>query len=199
MDVGEILMGRHGVEGVTLREIGSLAGQSNSNVIQYHFETKEGLILSILSDRVWRREKMRIEQLDSLKRAGLHTDPRKLLEILWLPILSFRDENGGHSYCRFMLQCRLHPELSPRNSHDERYEGSVIVEVLKLFRQNYQNLSKAVFSRRLSALTLMFVSSVVEFDNLKQEGVNLGDFDHRLIIDMAVAALSAPGSDKTLK
>jgi AcrR family transcriptional regulator len=199
MDVGEILMGRHGVEGVTLREIGLLAGQSNSNVIQYHFDNKEGLILAILADRVRRREKMRVEQLEALKCGGLHIDSRKLIEILWLPILSFRDENGDHSYCRFMLQCRLHPEISKRYPHDERYEGSVIVEVIKLLRNDHPHLSKEIFSARLSTLTLMFVSSVVEFDNLRQANPSVGDFDHRPFVDIAIAALAGPHSEYAKK
>jgi hypothetical protein len=46
---------------------------------------------------------------------------------------------------------------------------------------------------------LMFISSVVEFDNLKQASVGLGDFDHGLMIDMAVAALAAPEGENTSK
>lgn len=192
MDVGEVVIGRQGVEGVTLREIGLLAGQSNSNVVQYHFENKDGLIAAILENRVRRREIMRSEQLDALREAGLDSDPRKLLEILWLPALSFQDEHGNHSFCRFLLQCRLHSEFSIRFSHDERYEGSVLVEIMKAFRKNYPDLPKDVFSQRLSTLTLMFVASVIEFDNLRQIKNHDLKFDHRPVIDMAIAALSAP-------
>jgi AcrR family transcriptional regulator len=197
MDVGEVIIGRHGVEGVTLREIGLLAGQSNSNVVQYHFENKEGLISAILEDRVKRRETMRAEQLEGLKAQGLHDDPRRLLEILWLPSLSFRDKHGNHAFCRFMLQCRLHPECAARHPHDERFEGSVLIEIMQLFRKNFPHLPKEVFSQRFSALTLMFVSSVVEFDNFRQANGQGArgrgeDFDPRQIVDMAIAAFSAP-------
>lgn len=199
MDVGEILMGRNGIEGVTLREIGLLAGQANSNVVQYHFESKEGLIAAILEDRVRRTEKIRSEQLQSLKRASSEIDPRRLLEILWLPTLTFQDENGNHAFCRFMLQCRLHLRYSARYPQDERYDGSVIVEVMELLRKHYQYLPTEIFNLRLSTLTLMFVSCVVEFDNGRQINGHLDDFEPGSILDMAIAALAAQNGEYTKK
>lgn len=195
MDVGEVVIGRQGVEGVTLREIGQLAGQSNSNVVQYHFANKEGLIAAILVDRVRRREEMRSRKFEDAKKRGQEKDPRELLEILWGPTLSFQDEQGNHSFCRFMLQCRLHSEFSERFPHEERYEGSVIVEVMKLLRDIYPGMSHDVFSYRLSTLTLMFVSSVVEFDNFRQARKHTNEFDLKPLVDMALAALSAPFSE----
>lgn len=192
IDVGEVVIGRNGIEGVTLREIGLLAGQSNSNVVQYHFNNKEGLINAILEDRAWRKEEIRARQLRELKLAGKETDPRELLKILWVPTLSFQDQNGGHSFCRFMLQCRLHTEVSSRHPHDERYEGSVIVEIIQLIRSAFPEIPKDLFSYRLSTLTLMFVSSVVEFDNQCQQSGRSKSYDYRPILDMALAALSAP-------
>lgn len=197
MDVGEILMGRNGIEGVTLREIGLLAGQANSNVVQYHFESKEGLIAAILEDRVRRSEKIRSEQFQSLKRECSEINPRRLLEILWLPTLTFQDENGTHAFCRFMLQCRLHLRYSARYPHSERYDGSVIVEIMDFLRKFHQHLPKDVFNLRLSTLTLMFVSCVVEFDNGRHMNGHLDDFEPGPILDMAIAALAAPNGEHT--
>jgi AcrR family transcriptional regulator len=199
MDVGEILMGCNGIEGVTLREIGLLAGQANSNVVQYHFESKEGLIAAILEDRVRRTEKIRSEQFQSLRRASSNISPRRLLEILWLPTLTFQDENGSHAFCRFMLQCRLHLKYSARYPHNERYDGSVIVEIMELLREYHQHLPKEIFNLRLSTLTLMFVSCVVEFDNGRQTNGHLDDFDPAPILDMAIAALAAQNGEHTKK
>jgi AcrR family transcriptional regulator len=199
MEVGEILIGRHGIEGVTLREIGLLAGQANSNVVQYHFESKEGLIAAILDDRVRQTENIRSEQLESLKKEGPNIDPRRLLESLWLPTLSFQDENGNHAFCRFMLQCRLHPKFSARYPHDERYDGSVIIQIMDLLREKHRYLSTEVFNLRLSTLTLMFVSCVVEFDNARHANGHLDDFDPAPILDMAIAALAAPNGEHSQK
>jgi AcrR family transcriptional regulator len=192
MDVGEIVIGRQGVEGTTLREIALLAGQSNSNVVQYHFDNKDGLISAILEDRVRRGEQVRSMQFEDAKNDGTHTDPRKLLEMLWIPTLSFQDDRGNHAFCRFMLQCRLHSEFSSRFPHSKRYGGSIIIEIMKLLRIMYQHIPDDVFSHRLSTLTLMFVSSVVEFDNFRQTKEEKLHFDPKPIIDMALAALSAP-------
>jgi AcrR family transcriptional regulator len=192
MDVGEVVIGRQGVEGVTLREIALLAGQSNSNVVQYHFDNKDGLISAILEDRTRRLEHVRSKQFEDVKSDGEQNDPRKLIEILWLPTLSFQDERGNHAFCRFMLQYRLHSEFSIKFTHNEQYNGSVIIEVMKLLRNSYPRLPNSIFSYRLTTLTLMFISSVVEFDNFRQTEENKLHFDPKPIIDMALAALSAP-------
>ncbi len=192
INVGEAVIGQHGVEGVTLREIALLAGQSNSNVVQYHFDNKEGLISAIFEDRHNRVEQYRSKKFEDVKNDGTYNDPRKLLKILWLPSLLFKNERGNYTYCRFMLQLRLHSEFSYRRDHIERSEGSVIIEIRKSLRNIYPHLSNDVFSYRLSTLTLMFVSSVVEFDNYLQANNNKLNFNYKPIIDMALAALSAP-------
>jgi AcrR family transcriptional regulator len=192
MDVGEVVIGRQGVEGVTLRELALLAGQSNSNVVQYHFNNKDGLISAILEDRTCRLEQVRSKKFEDAKNDCEQNSPRKLIEILWLPTLSFQDEQGNHAFCRFMLQCRLHSEFSIRFPDNDQYNGSVIIEIMKLLRNIYPYLTDDVFNYRFSTLTLMFISSVVEFDNFRQTKENKLHFDPNPIIDMTLAALSAP-------
>jgi AcrR family transcriptional regulator len=50
IDTGEKLFGQHGFDGISLREIAVAAGQANSNVVQYHFTNKNGLIMAISED-----------------------------------------------------------------------------------------------------------------------------------------------------
>jgi AcrR family transcriptional regulator len=175
-----------------LREIAALAGQANSNVVQYHFKDKKGLIEAIFEDRTRRREKLRLESIEVLKAQGRQNDPRELLSILWLPTLAFRDEHGEYAFCRFLLQCWLQPDFVTHDPVQERYEGSVLVEIVKLLRASHKNVSPDVFSRRLSALSFMFISCAVEFNNSRPHRQSDVEFDAGPILDMAVAALSAP-------
>ncbi|MEY2840339.1 MAG: hypothetical protein RJB60_2638 [Pseudomonadota bacterium] len=43
------LFARHGIEGVSLRQITAEAQQSNQSVVQYYFQSKEGLIEAVLA------------------------------------------------------------------------------------------------------------------------------------------------------
>jgi AcrR family transcriptional regulator len=191
MDAAERLVSRRGVEGVTLREIAVLAGQANSNVVQYHFKDKRGLIQAVVDDRMRRREKMRHEGLAALKALGKETDPRELLAILWLPSLIFRDESGDYVFCRFLLQCWLQPDILDHNPIVERYEGSALVEIVQLLRKSCRDVPPKVFDRRLSALSLMFISCVVEFNNTGEHRLRNAEFDPAPLLDMAVVALAA--------
>jgi len=191
MDVAEILIARHGVDGVSLRDIGLLAGQANSNVIQYHFANKIGLVFAILDDRNSKRESMRRDMFDELKKNDDLNNPRKLLEILWVPSLNFISPDGNHIYCHFLMQCRLHPEFSRRQKHDERSNNSVLIEVISLLRKIYSDVPEKIFRLRLAALTMMFVSSVVEHDKSREVNAALREFDIEPYLDIAVAALAA--------
>jgi AcrR family transcriptional regulator len=210
MDAGERLVARRGVEGVTLREIALLAGQANSNVVQYHFKNKAGLIQAILEDRMRRREKMRGDGLKSLKAAGQQNDPRQLLKILWLPTLAFSDDSGEHVFCRFVLQCMLLPDFGTRYPLYKRYESpfewnngadgsSALAQIMSRLRATYKNTPPLAFSQRLSALSLMFVACAVEFDNAHRQGRKNAAFDADPLLDMAAAALAAPHAEARKK
>lgn len=201
IDVSEQLFGERGFDGVSLREIATAAGQSNSNVVQYHFTDKPGLIGAILEDRVTRVEQARCREL-ALLDSSTPLDTRRLLRILWLPLLSIRDEQGGHAYCRFMLQYLLHPKLTvhPLEAAYELRESEAEDPLpcgrraTRLLFGHYPDRPRELVLRRLSTLATMFLSSVVEHDNRRLRDVDAaGDFDLESILDMAVAALDAPG------
>jgi AcrR family transcriptional regulator len=195
MDAGERLISRHRLDGVTLREIAMLAGQANSNVVQYHFKNKKGLVRAIMDDRMHRRERMRAKGLAELKARGKQSDPRELLAILWLPTLAFRDEQGEYVFCRFLLQCWLQPDFVSHVPVGERYRGSVLGEIVDSLRASYATVPREVFSRRLAALSLTFLSCAVEFNNARPHRRRDLEFDAGPILDMAVVALSAPAGD----
>jgi AcrR family transcriptional regulator len=202
MDAGEQLIARHGFDGVTLRDIAELAGQANSSVVQYHFNDKSGLIEAIFEDRMQRRESARKQHLASIRAEGGRANPRRLVEALWLPSLDFKDGDGKHVFCHFALQCLLRADLHDRFPTQEIFEAghrlgrartddSVLAEVMDLLRRHYSAVSGQALARRLSALSLMFISSVVEFDNTpaKKRGAK---FDPKPLLDMALVALAAP-------
>lgn len=76
---GERLFAIHGIDGVSLRQIGAESGMANNSVVQYHFGSKERLIDAILVNRLnnltERREllfaRVRSETLRSVAEAQL--------------------------------------------------------------------------------------------------------------------------------
>jgi AcrR family transcriptional regulator len=199
IDAGERLIAYHGFDGVVLRDVAELAGQANSSVVQYHFSDKAGLIKAILEDRSRRREILRAKHLKKLKATGRQNRPRDLVAALWLPLLAFKDDDGKHVFCHFALQCLLQGDLPARrliqefletqHKADAKAGASALHEVLDLLQDACEHLSARALYRRLATLNLMFVTSVVEFDNAPPNRSN-SKFDPDLILEMAVAVLA---------
>jgi AcrR family transcriptional regulator len=199
----ESLFGRHGIDGISLREIAAAAGQANSTVVQYHFKDKSGLVSAVLEDRVQRMEALRNEWLQRLTAA--EKTPRELLKIIWLPTTTVRDVDGNHTFCRFLLQYMLQPTVA-QHPIAKFYAGSnleetnaskdlsSLVKSLRLLWGCYEHLPRATFFRRLSALSVMFLAAVVQHDKARQPGGKgaSSEFDIDPILDMALGALSAP-------
>jgi AcrR family transcriptional regulator len=199
---GEQFFGRFGINGVSLREIGVAAGQTNSNVVQYHFKDKRGLVIAIINDRMRRLEKMRGERLDLIEADGTR-DARELLRVLWEPMASVRNAEGEHTFCRFLLQYMLqplgpeHPSLGLAAYYRSRRIPSDLPQLARLqrhLRRQYESLSMSTFVLRMSALGKMFLSTIVEHDNarLLAPTVKGQGFDLEPILDLSIAALAAP-------
>jgi AcrR family transcriptional regulator len=203
MQAGELLISRHGFDGVSLREIALFAGQGNNNAVKYYFKNKEGLVHAILDDHMARSDKVRVERFAALKARGKPYSPRDLLAILLLPTLAIDEQVA----CRFVMQCMLQQDIASYYPLDEYWQtldkpkarkkdGAVFYEVFGLLREKYKNLPLKVFSRRLEAVTYMFVSCVVAY-HTRLHGKEKKSFDAEPILDMALGALgAAPSSER---
>jgi AcrR family transcriptional regulator len=200
IDIGETLFGQRGFDGISLREIAAAAEQANNYVVQYHFKSKNGLISAILEDRSARLELIQRERFAALG-AKEQQDPRELMKVLWLSLLAIRDDHGNHSFCRFLLQYMIQPRVSPTplfasfRQGRKGQETQIWAKIASLLHAHYDELSSQVLARRLAALSMMFLSSVIEYDNARLSGTGKmpAEFDADFIIDMALGALSAPG------
>jgi AcrR family transcriptional regulator len=199
---GERLFGQLGIGGVSLREIAAAAGQTNCSAVQYHFKDKAGLISAILYDRVGRLEFLRCELFRALGNRELK-DSRELLKLQWMPTMSIRGSDGQHTFCRFLLQYLLQPQLAEHpgslrgiRQTKARRDLVCLARAQRLLRAQYQNLSPATYRERQSILARMFLSAVVEHDNarLLRRGAKQTEFDLEPVLDMSIAALGAPQS-----
>jgi AcrR family transcriptional regulator len=88
----ERLFAERGYEGVSLREIGAAAGSGNNSAVQYHFGSKEQLVVAIFENRLTYiddRRAILIAQLEP-------RDIRAWVECYVLPLLEQGEIDGSH-------------------------------------------------------------------------------------------------------
>jgi AcrR family transcriptional regulator len=88
----ERLFAERGYEGVSLREIGAAAGSGNNSAVQYHFGSKEQLVVAIFENRLTYiddRRALLIAQLEP-------RDIRAWVECYVLPLLEQGEIQGSH-------------------------------------------------------------------------------------------------------
>jgi AcrR family transcriptional regulator len=100
LGTAERLFAKHGLDGASLNEISRAAGQRNSNVCQYHFGSKDGLIQAILDKHVPGIAARRHELLDALEVKDSAT-LRDLARAFIRPVAEKLDDpDGGPEFVR---------------------------------------------------------------------------------------------------
>jgi AcrR family transcriptional regulator len=104
IDTAERLFAQYGVDAVSLRDIGSEAGQRNTAVINYHFGTREGLIRAIFDERIPKirqRRQLLFEHVTRTTRAG---STARLKGILWSLVVPLAEQCGSNHFVGFIAR-----------------------------------------------------------------------------------------------
>jgi AcrR family transcriptional regulator len=116
IDAAEKMIAKDGVEGVSMRQIRVAIGSANTNVVTYHFGSKDGLIEAIVMDRHPILERRRAELLAKARANGLGTDVGALLHAVWFPYFELKNPEGQHTYAAFLASIsRTHNEWRDRS------------------------------------------------------------------------------------
>jgi AcrR family transcriptional regulator len=190
IDAAEALYGKHGLDGVSLRQIGVAAGSGNNYAVQYHFGDADGLIRAILEKRTPELERRRAQLLAEVRAQGRLGDVRALMDVLYRPMIDHLDVHGERSYARFVLALNSSPaalhhvvgqlRLMPISDH-----------VLDLLHQASPGLPRALIGERQRLIAIMVLTSIFHRWGPYQPP----QFDAALIenaLDMATAAITAP-------
>lgn len=102
IEAAESLFAEEGVDAVSTRRIGAAIGSLNTNVVAYHFGSKEALIDAVYHHRLPAIDARRGELLAVLEAQGLEQDLAALMQAFALPLFEQRDARGHHSYARFL-------------------------------------------------------------------------------------------------
>ena len=112
LDAAERLFAKHGFEATSLRAI-TAAAAANLGAVNYHFASKDALILAVLKRRM---QPLNQERLNLLDHFEAEASPRPvsieaILEALFRPALELtvRPAKGGRYVLRLMAHCLASP------------------------------------------------------------------------------------------
>jgi AcrR family transcriptional regulator len=112
LDTAERLFATHGFKATSLRAITSEA-DANLGAVNYHFASKDALILSVLRRRMQPMNRERLQLLERFEQAAgkQPVELEKILEALFRPPVELvaRGAKGGRYFLRLMAQCLAEP------------------------------------------------------------------------------------------
>lgn len=148
IDVAERLFAEYGVEAVSLRMVGTEAGQRNNSAAQYHFGSKQGLIEAIIATRSPAVEARRQELVDEYARNAAAADPAALVRLLVVPLAETIDRSRRRIwYLRFLANVIDHP-MWEHITEPSKTEQPGLHYMGRQLRQLLPRLSPATFRRR---------------------------------------------------
>lgn len=201
----ERLFAERGIGGVSLREIGTAAGQRNNSAAQYHFDTKDGLIEAIFEFRMAPINARRMALIEQIEREQRTRDPRALVEALVHPLSDAI--NSDSYYARFFAQVWLPTGEAGITQLQTRLltfnlEGQQGLQRISTWVDEYlSELSPPLRVRRRMLIWRFMVLALAEYEQELQHGLPTipGPVQMAQIADMMVAMLTIPSPAATTR
>lgn len=186
---GERLIGEHGLDALSLRQVSAMAGTRNNYAVQYHFGDVDGLIRAIIAERTPMLEQRRSEMLEVAPHPET-LSTRQLIDIFFRPLIEFVDTDGQPRFGRFMLALHQAPEgWQPLD--DMFFMMPVTERMLDLLQAQNPTIPAPVLWQRMQPISAMVLAyacspSVTKAAREYREAAIEGLFD------MAAAAIAVP-------
>ena len=193
LEAAETLYGRHGVAGVSLRQISIAAGTGNNYAVQYHFGDAAGLIRALLMKRVPEIEVMMARLLAKTKKDDRLGDTRALVEVLFRPLFDHVNSRGERDLARFVLALLSSP-AGAQHFTGILSQMPIGDHVFDLLNAANPEVPPRFLRERQRLITIMVLTSVFN----RHAPYDDEEFDTALIdnaLNMASAALTAPVGD----
>jgi AcrR family transcriptional regulator len=115
MNAAEKLFAEFGVEGTSVRDITTAAG-ANLGAINYHFGSKDQLVMDVFARRLQPLNRERLDRLDALEKSA---GKRKLklesiIEALVRPVVEHREALSDDEHAFMQVICRCFHEPNPK-------------------------------------------------------------------------------------
>jgi AcrR family transcriptional regulator len=201
LDVSEKLFAKHGLEGVSARDIVTASGQRNISAVSYHFGTREGMLGVLLSRRMRVLNQRREERLTALEKAGRANDVHAVIGTSF-GVLSdvVRDESWGPNFVAILAQVFFHPELDfPKLVGLELLTGNE--KAKQMTRKALPDLPAKIFLSRAEMAyyqgTFALAQWVHKNGPVTPENAPLFDAQMRNTVDFLTAGVMAPIAPKS--
>jgi AcrR family transcriptional regulator len=199
---GERLFAEHGINGVSLRQINTGAGQKNSSAAHYHFGSKEALIKAIHSYRLERVNHRRHAWLEKLHADGKQDDVRAIVETIVHPIVEeIHETPGGSHYIRFLAQVIGHPKIDLSDLWSKRI-ASGLDEASKLLKTANPHIPDTLMAQRFGLMWEQTIHALSDRERLREMSNRSAATEPVVfvsnLVDMIAGGLSAPVSETTL-
>jgi AcrR family transcriptional regulator len=193
----ERLFARHGIDGVSLRQIAAEAGTANNSAVHYHFGSKHGLIAAIFRHR--------LPQITSERRLlTARCDPddlRSRFEAHFLPVLSMAEATDNH-YVSFVEQIQrldlaAAGELLDLPEEGVRANEAFLADLDRLLR----HLDEPVRHLRITEAQLLCIHAAADRERAVAAGTATASFElfAGSLLDGLAGFLAAPASPATLR
>jgi AcrR family transcriptional regulator len=195
LTTAERLFALHGIEGVSLRQIGAAAGIGNNSAVQYHFGSKDGLVKAILLHRL-------PGLIQRRKVLGLRIAPRDLraaVEAHLLPVIE-QAENESSYYTMFLEQLmRYGIGGHPFDALPATYQASQRAYLERVGRM-LGHLPPALREDRINQASAICLHASADRERARHFGGKMVPFALHVseLFDGLVGFLSAPASEETL-
>lgn len=190
--VAEQLIGERGIDAVSMRDVATAAGQRNNSAVQYHFGSRDGLIMQVLRRRLAALDGDRQRALAEIDEQGLGTDLNSLVRVLFEPIVDLLRARPESTYYARFLQ-RVGPVMAPGipEAQLRTATNDVVVRLIDVL----SHLPRRVAFERIDLATQMFTGALAVYEDRRdaRNTVVNTDFDKVVahLYDMVEAALRA--------
>jgi len=199
MDVGETLFAEQGYDATSLRDITGQAG-ANLAAVNYHFQSKEGLLSAIFQRHVGPVNRQRLAVLDAIEARASERPPKveELIRAFLAPAFARRRERGADGTRFMQLAGRMHSETNERlrSLLLDQFE-EVARRFGKAFSRALPHLARDEVSLRVHFLigamahTLLWSDTMLGFEPRKRRNVEPEEALESLV-RFAAAGMTAP-------
>jgi len=198
MRTAERLFAERGIDAVSLREIGQVAGQRNNAATQYHFGTRSELLRAIYNFRAESINARRLEIIEVLRSEGRTGDVPTLLTAMLTPhVESLADPyNYFLGFLARLLTDQATLSIISRESVAEHMGG--YDQLMEYMHARVPKISAADFNRRLTSVFNWAIHTLAEYDAVEGGDEVKMPVDEMFeeLVTMLAAALAAEPSRK---
>lgn len=192
---GERLFASRGVDGALTQDIVRAAGQANGSAVQYHFGSRQGLLLAIATKHITRMEPARHEHLERLRREQRTGDPTGVVDGIVAPTAAELDSEDGCDFLRIIAQLAGHAGFRV-GAMPEVLLGTALREQLELLNAYCASILPESLAHERVATSVGLLTAMLADRARQLEAGERIPLDHQTFVDnlvlMMVGAISAP-------